>query len=71
MLIVPSYRYSFFLGFQKTAVFRVPFTFMFLTFVYFLASVACYTLVEIAEDVNVIRGVIPYCADHAAAEVTA
>ncbi len=67
LLIVPSYRYSFFLGFQKTAVFRVSFTFMFLTFVYFLASVACYTAVEIIEDLNVIRGALPDSKEHAAA----
>ncbi len=73
ILIVPSYKYSFFLGFQKTAVFRISFTFMFLTFVYFLVSVACYTALDIIEDINVIRGALPDSAEHAtaAAEVKA
>lgn len=69
VLIVPSYNYSFFLGFQKTAVFRMSFTYMFLSFVYFLVSIALYTIEDIVEDVRVLRGAIPDSEEHAAAEV--
>ena len=65
ILIVPSYKYAFFLGFQKTAVFRISFTFMFISFVYFLCSIVWYTLGEIVEDIQVLRGVIHDSADHA------
>ena len=67
-LIVPSWKYSFFLSFQKTAVFRIPFTFMLISFVYFLCSTIAYIFVEIIEDVKVIRGIIPDSRDHQAAE---
>ncbi|MDR1534943.1 MAG: TRAP transporter small permease subunit [Planctomycetota bacterium] len=66
LLVVPSYNYSFFLGFQKTAVFRIPFTVMFLSFAYFLCSVVGYTAVDIIEDVKVLLGRIPDSRDHAA-----
>ena len=67
-LIVPSWNYSFFVGFQKTPVFRIPFTFMFISFVYFLCSTVAYTVPEIIEDLKVIRGIIPDSKDHQAAE---
>jgi hypothetical protein len=34
-----------YLSFEKTAVFHIPFTFMFLSFVYFLCSIICYTII--------------------------
>jgi TRAP-type C4-dicarboxylate transport system permease small subunit len=64
VLIVPSWKYSMYLGFEKTAVFRIPFTFMFLSFVYFLCSIICYTIVEIVEDIKVLSGRIPDSVDH-------
>ena len=68
LLIIPSWKYSFFVSFQKTAIFRMSFTFMFLPFVYFLCSTIGYTLTEIIEDLKVIRGIIPDSRDHQAAE---
>ena len=67
-LIVPSWKYSFFVSFQRTAVFRIPFTFMFISFVYFLCSTIAYTAIEMIEDIKVIRGIIPDSKDHQAAE---
>jgi TRAP-type C4-dicarboxylate transport system permease small subunit len=64
LLVIPSYRYAFFVGFQKTAVFRISFTFMFISFVYFLCSIIGYTIIEIIEDIKVIRGIIPDSKDH-------
>jgi TRAP-type C4-dicarboxylate transport system permease small subunit len=69
LLIVPSYRYSFFLGFQKTAVFRIPFTAMFLSFVYFLCSIVVYTVADIAEDAKVLLGRVPDSKDHVRMEM--
>jgi TRAP-type C4-dicarboxylate transport system permease small subunit len=65
-LIVPSWKYSFFLGFQKTAVFRISFTFMFLSFVYFLCSVLGYTIMELIEDLKVLGGRLPDSREHEA-----
>lgn len=70
LLIVPSYKYAFFLGFQKTAVFRISFTFMFISFVYFLCSITVYTVMEIVEDVRVLAGAIPDSKDHMNRETT-
>ncbi|MDR1862354.1 MAG: TRAP transporter small permease subunit [Treponema sp.] len=67
-LVVASYKYSFFIGFQKTSVFRISYTFIFLPFVYFLCSVIGYTLSEIVEDINVISGKTADSTDHKAAE---
>jgi TRAP-type C4-dicarboxylate transport system permease small subunit len=64
VLIVPSWKYSMYLSFEKTAVFRIPFTFMFLSFVYFLCSIICYTIVEIIEDIKVLSGRISDSVDH-------
>jgi len=63
-LIAASWRYSFFVAYQKTPVFRAPFTVMFLPFVYFLISITGYTAVEITEDIKVISGRLPDSADH-------
>jgi len=67
-LVIASWNYSFFVGYQKTAVFRVPYTVMFLPFVYFLVSITGYTVVEIVEDIKVIAGRLSDSADHQAAE---
>jgi TRAP-type C4-dicarboxylate transport system permease small subunit len=66
-MVYASWRFSFFIGFQKTAVARIPFTVMFLPFVYFLCSIIGYTAAEIIEDIKVITGVISDSADHSAA----
>jgi TRAP-type C4-dicarboxylate transport system permease small subunit len=67
-LVFASYKYSFFTGFQKTAVFRISLTFIFLPFVYFLCSIIGYTLSEIVEDIKVISGKITDSRDHKAME---
>ena len=67
-LVLASLRFSFFMGFQRTAVFRIPFTYLFLPFVYFLCSISAYTIAEIVEDIKVLRGLIPDSADHKAGE---
>jgi len=67
-LIYASWKYSFFVGFQKTPVFRISFTYMFLPFIYFLCSISIYTITEIIEDIKVIRGQIADSADHIAGE---
>ena len=69
-LIYASWRYSLFVSFQKTPVFRIPFTVIFLPFVYFLCSISVYTITEIAEDIKVLRGVLPDSPDHKAGEET-
>jgi len=69
-LVYASWNYSFFVGFQKTAVFRIPLTYIFLPFVYFLCSISIYTIAEIVEDVKVIRGCLPDSPDHKAGEET-
>ena len=69
-LVYASLRYSFFVSFQKTPVFRISFTVIFLPFVYFLCSIAGYTITEIIEDVRVISGALTDSADHKAAEAT-
>jgi len=69
-LIFASWKYSFFVGFQKTAVFRIPFTYIFLPFVYFLCSISAYTISEIVEDIRVIKGILPDSPDHLAGEGT-
>ncbi|GHV92723.1 hypothetical protein AGMMS50268_32260 [Spirochaetia bacterium] len=66
-LVYASYKYSFFIGFQKTAVFRISYTVIFLPFVYFLLSITGYTIMEIIEDIKIIRGAIPDSIDHKAA----
>ncbi|HOX32016.1 MAG TPA: TRAP transporter small permease [Spirochaetales bacterium] len=65
LLVLPSVRYSLFLKFQKTPVFRVPYAYVFIPFAYFAASIVGYTLSELAEDLRVIAGKLPDSADHA------
>ncbi|MDR1826751.1 MAG: TRAP transporter small permease [Methylobacteriaceae bacterium] len=68
-LIVPSFRYSLFIQFEKTAVFRIPLTVMFLSFVYFLLSVIGYTLADIVEDARVLSGRLADSREHKNAEI--
>ncbi|MDR1932107.1 MAG: TRAP transporter small permease [Spirochaetales bacterium] len=67
-LVTASWKYSFFIGFQKTAVFRISYTLIFLPFVYFLCSITGYTCKELIEDIRVIKGVAGDSEDHAKAE---
>ena len=67
-LVYASWRFSFFMGFQKTAVFRIPFTYIYLPFVYYLCSISAYTIMEIIEDIKVLKGRIPDSVDHKAGE---
>ncbi len=55
-LLMPSYNYAIFQEFQKTAIVRIPYTVLFMPFVYFSASMIFYTLCEIAEDFRVLLG---------------
>ncbi|NBK20612.1 MAG: TRAP transporter small permease subunit [Spirochaetia bacterium] len=64
LMIIPSVKYAFFLGFQKTPVLRVSYTWIFLPFTYFLVSVIGYTIAPIIEDLKVIRGTLPDSHDH-------
>ncbi|GHV62056.1 hypothetical protein AGMMS49587_07830 [Spirochaetia bacterium] len=70
-LVYASYKYSFFIGFQKTAVFRVSYTLVFLPFVYFLLSITGYTIMEIIEDIKIIKGTLPDSVDHKTAMTAA
>lgn len=63
-LIYASYKYAFFVGFQKTAVFRIPLTPIFLPFTYFLCSIIGYSITDIIEDIKVISGKLPDSSDH-------
>ncbi|MDR2095841.1 MAG: TRAP transporter small permease subunit [Treponema sp.] len=67
-LVSAAYKYSFFVGFQKTSFFRISYTFIFMPFVYFLCSIIGYTLSEIFEDIKVITGKIHDSAEHKTAE---
>jgi TRAP-type C4-dicarboxylate transport system permease small subunit len=69
-LVIPSWKYSFFLSFQKTAVFRISVTFMFISFVYFLCAMLGYTVMEIIEDLKVLGGRLPDSREHKAAGVS-
>lgn len=64
-LIVPSWKYAWFLHFQKTPVFRVNYSFIFVPFTYFVVTVIGYTIAEIIEDINVLRGALADSKDHA------
>ncbi|HKM08652.1 MAG TPA: TRAP transporter small permease [Sphaerochaeta sp.] len=64
LMVIPSFRYAFFLGFQKTPVLRVSYTWIFLPFTYFLLSVIGYTIAPVIEDWKVIRGILPDSYDH-------
>jgi C4-dicarboxylate transporter, DctQ subunit len=63
-LIIPSYNYSLFVGYQKTGVIRISYTFIFLPFVYFVCSIVGYSISEIIEDIHVITGKIEDSKDH-------
>ena len=63
-LIPSSWAQGQYESFQKTAALRIPYTFMFLPFVFFLFSIACYSGAEIIEDIKVLRGIIPDSKDH-------
>ena len=64
LMVIPSFRYAFFLGFQKTPVLRVSYTWIFLPFTYFLLSVIGYTIAPVIEDWKVIRGILRDSYDH-------
>ncbi|MGB4407136.1 MAG: TRAP transporter small permease [Sphaerochaeta sp.] len=64
LMIIPSFKYAFFLGFQKTPVLRVSYTWIFLPFTYFLTSIIGYTIAPIIEDWKVIRGTLADSHDH-------
>jgi TRAP-type C4-dicarboxylate transport system permease small subunit len=66
-LVYATVNYALFIGFQKTAVFRISYTFVFMPFAYFLVSITGYTLSELLEDIRVIRGKLPDSVDHAQA----
>jgi TRAP-type C4-dicarboxylate transport system permease small subunit len=67
-LVWASWKYSLFLGFQKTAVFRISYTVIFIPFAYFLVSITGYSVSEIIEDIKVLKGIIPDSGDHRTAE---
>ncbi|POQ99190.1 C4-dicarboxylate ABC transporter permease [Alkalispirochaeta sphaeroplastigenens] len=69
LLIVPSFKYALFVGFQRTAVFRVSYTVAFLPFLYLLISSICYIVPELYEDIRVMRGDIEDSPDHAVSEI--
>jgi C4-dicarboxylate transporter, DctQ subunit len=64
VLIIPSWKYAFFLHFQKTPVFRLNYTYIFLPFVYFVLTCIGYTIVEITEDIKILRGTLADSKDH-------
>ncbi|MFA6731733.1 MAG: TRAP transporter small permease, partial [Sphaerochaeta sp.] len=53
-----------FLGFQKTPVLRVSYTWIFLPFTYFLLSIIGYTIKPVIEDWKVITGKLDDAFDH-------
>ena len=67
-LVYVSFKYAFFVSFQKTAVFRISLTVIFLPFTYFLCSIIGYTFPEVIEDIKVISGALPDSGDHKTAE---
>lgn len=64
LMIVPSFRYAFFVAFQKTPVLRVSYAWIFLPFTYFLVSIIGYTLGMVIEDWKVITGRLSDSKDH-------
>jgi TRAP-type C4-dicarboxylate transport system permease small subunit len=65
LILVPaSWNQALYESFEKTADLRIPYTVMFLPFVYFLLSAACYSASEIIEDIKVLKGSIPDSEDH-------
>ena len=63
-LIPSSWSQIFFQGFQRTASLRIPYSVLFIPFVYFLISISYYTVIEIVEDIKVLKGNIPDSKDH-------
>ena len=63
-MLVPSVKYAFFVGFQKTPVLRVSYFWIFIPFSYFLLSIIGYSLAPVIEDWKVIRGVLADSHDH-------
>jgi TRAP-type C4-dicarboxylate transport system permease small subunit len=59
MLIVPSFNYVKFMNFQSTSVLHIKLSWVFAPFIYFLISIGLYTIEEIIEDINIIRGISP------------
>jgi TRAP-type C4-dicarboxylate transport system permease small subunit len=64
VMIVPSFKYSFFVKSQKTASLRISFTWIFIPYVYFLLSIIGYTIAPIIEDWKVITGKLEDSHDH-------
>ncbi len=64
VMIIPSFKYAFFVGFQKTASLRISFTWVFIPFTYFLLSIIGYTIAPIIEDWKVITGKLEDSHDH-------
>jgi TRAP-type C4-dicarboxylate transport system permease small subunit len=63
-LVPSSWNQALYESFEKTAALRIPYTVLFLPFVYFLVSIAGYTGAEIAEDIKVLKGLIPDSEAH-------
>ncbi len=59
MLIIPTVRYLKFVSFQLTAVFRIPLSFIYAPFAYFLCSVIGYTITDIRTDIKLLSGKTP------------
>ena len=66
-LIPASWTQAQFESIQKTADLRISYTVMFLPFIYFLFSIACYSCTEVVEDIKVLKGLIPDSKDHSEA----
>ena len=64
LLVIPSFKYTSFVAFQKTAVFRISYRWVFLPFVYFVISTIGYIGSEIKEDLLVITKKIGDSEDH-------
>jgi TRAP-type C4-dicarboxylate transport system permease small subunit len=64
LMIVPSFKYAFFVGFQKTAALRIPLTWLFIPYTYFLFSIIGYSIAPIIEDWKVITGKLEDSFDH-------
>ena len=69
-LVFPSIKYSQFVGFQKTAVFRISYTYVFIPFVYFVVSTIGYIGAEVVEDMKVLTGKLSDSIDHSVPEVS-
>ncbi len=63
-MIIPSYKFSLFVGSQKTASLRISFTWIYIPYVYFLLSIIGYTIKPVIEDWKVITGKLKDSHDH-------